>query len=312
MRRFLSNALGRNKQATPTEDVSVRGLPLMEGEQVQERFAYNQGIVGGSPKNGPLLLLTNLRVISFLRGGPSSGKWPFSNRETYLAPIGELRSVVVKGKPRGARNLIQGILFVLLGILAYFIIGYIRESTWSEISIASVVGVIIVVFGASYLGRHLLWEPEGEIVFQGGTWERSSPDNRGGVESYRWQMSFPYRSGKANDEVYTLVNRFFEIRSLNGHGGDVGLAPGSQTVAPLLIEGGLDEGGGVLPSPLVIDNFILSEANGGERATLESSPPEIWRLYVHGSPAGSTEKAASEGTPETTETSPPWRQYTYP
>ena len=281
MLQFLNNALGRNKHPAPAEDRTVRGLPLMEGEQVQERFASNQGIVGGFPKNGPLLLITNLRVISFLRGGDV--------KDTYLAPISELRSVAVKGKPRGVRNLIQGILFVLLGILAYFIIGYIRESTWSEISIASVVGVIIIVFGASYLARHLLWEPEGEIVFQGGTWERSSPDNRGGVESYRWQVSFPYRSDKANDEVYTLVNRFFEIRSLNGHAVDVDLAPGYQTA---------DDATAGIPASV-------------EGTTPASSSPEIWRLYVHGSPADSTENATSEGAAEDPGPSPPWQRYTY-
>ena len=165
MRQFLKSAFGRDAEPASTGDGPllerrVRGLPLMAGEQVQERFAANHGLVSGAPKKGPLLLITNLRVISFLRGE--------GVKETYLAPIDELKTVFVKGKSRGVRNLIQGILFVLAGILAYFIIGYIRESTWSEISIASVVGLIVVVFGASYLTRHLLWEPEGEIVFQGG------------------------------------------------------------------------------------------------------------------------------------------------
>ncbi len=265
----------------------------MEGEQVEERFASNQGIVGGSPKNGPLLLITNLRVISFLRGEDV----PFSNRETYLAPIDELKSVVVKGKPRGVRNLIQGILFVLLGILAYFIIGYIRESTWSEISIASVVGVIIVVFGASYLARHLLWEPEGEIVFQGGTWERSSPDNRGSVESYRWQMSFPYRSDKSNDEVYTLVNRFFEIRSPIY--GKRGHAPS------------LDTGGDLAPGSPTVASDRLDDETAGLPSSVERATPEIWRLYFGGSQTAARRQAVSETDVEPALAPPPWRQYTY-
>ena len=258
----------------------------MEGERVQERFASSQGIVVGAPKKGPLLLITNLRVISFLRGEDV--------KETYLAPIDELKTVVVKGKSRGVRNLIQGILFILVGILAYFIIGYIRESTWSEISIASVVGVIVVVFGASYLARHLLWEPEGEIVFQGGTWERSSPDNRGSVESYRWQMSFPYRSDKANDEVYTLVNRFFEIRSLNGHTVDGDLAPGAQAIA----------------------SDSLTDVTGNQSFADDSAAPtlreaEVWRMYVHGSAIAPTGKASTEKTTESPEATTPWQQYTY-
>ena len=284
MRQFLQSAFGRDAESAPAGDRSVRGLPLMAGEQVQERFAANHGLVSGAPKKGPLLLITNLRVISFLRGE--------GVKETYLAPIDELKTVFVKGKSRGVRNLIQGILFVLAGILAYFVIGYIRESTWSEISIASVVGLIVVVFGASYLTRHLLWEPEGEIVFQGGTWEKPSASNRGAVESYQWQMSFPYRSDKANDEVYTLVNRFFEIRSLNGYAVAGDLTPGAQAIA----SGGLEDRTVGLPP-------------SDDRATLVSQEAEIWRLYVHGSPTGSTEEAAPERAVEDTEASPPWRQY---
>ena len=286
MRQFLKSAFGRDEEPASTGDRSVRGLPLMAGEQVQERFASNHGLVSGAPKKGPLLLITNLRVISFLRGEDV--------KETYLAPIDELKTVFVKGKSRGVRNLIQGILFVLAGILAYFIIGYIRESTWSEISIASVVGLIVVVFGASYLTRHLLWEPEGEIVFQGGTWEKPSANNRGPVESYQWQMSFPYRSDKANDEVYTLVNRFFEIRSLNGYAVDVELTKDTRAIASDGLE---DRTAGLPPSD--------------DRETLVSQEAEIWRLYVHGSPTGSTEKVTPERAAEATETSPPWRRYTY-
>ncbi len=285
MRQFLKSAFRRDAESAQTEDGSVRGLPLMAGEQVQERFAANHGLVSGAPKKGPLLLITNLRVISFLRGEDV--------KETYLAPIDELKTVFVKGKSRGVRNLIQGILFVLAGILAYFIIGYIRESTWSEISIASVVGLIVVVFGASYLARHLLWEPEGEIVFQGGTWEKPSANNRGAVESYQWQMSFPYRSDKANDEVYTLVNRFFEIRSLNGYAVDVELTPDTQAIA----SGGLEDRTAGLPP-----------SDDGE--TLVSQEAEIWRLYVHGPPTGPKEEAAPD-TAEATQTYPPWRRYTY-
>ena len=286
MRQFLKSAFGRDAEPASTGDGSVRGLPLMAGEQVQERFAANHGLVSGAPKKGPLLLITNLRVISFLRGE--------GVKETYLAPIDELKTVFVKGKSRGVRNLIQGILFVLAGILAYFIIGYIRESTWSEISIASVVGLIVVVFGASYLTRHLLWEPEGEIVFQGGTWEKPSANNRGPVESYQWQMSFPYRSDKANDEVYTLVNRFFEIRSLNGYAMDVELTKDTQAIASDGLE---DSTAGLPPSD--------------DSATLVSQEAEIWRLYVQGSPTGPTEKATPERAAEATETYPPWRRYTY-
>ena len=286
MRQFLKSAFWRDAEPAPAEDGSVRGLPLMDGERVQERFAANAGLVGGSPKKGPLLLITNLRVISFLRGG--------NVKETYLAPIDELKTVIVKGKSRGVRNLIQGILLILAGILAYFIIGYIRSSTWSEVSIASIVGLIIIVFGASYLARHLLWQPEGEIVFQGGTWEKPSQNNRGSVESYQWQMSFPYRSEKANDEVYTLVNRFFEIRNLDGHGGEGRLASDAQ---PMTSDG--------------LDDKTASLAPTDDGAAPVSREAEIWRLYVHGSPMGLREKTESEAASGAAEISPPWRRYSY-
>ena len=107
-------------------------------------------------------------------------------------------------------------------------------------------------------------------------------------------MSFPYRSDKANDEVYTLVNRFFEIRSLNGYAMDVELTKDTQAIA----SGGLEDRTAGLPP-------------SDDRETLVSQETEMWRLYVHGSPTGPTEKATPERAAEATETSPPWRRYTY-
>ena len=185
---------------------SIRELPLLEGERLQEKFGPYHGLGGQTTEKGSLLVLTNQRVISFLRDD--------GHKETYMAALDELKGVSVKAAPRGMKNLIQGFAFILFGILAYFIIGYITNSVWSEISIASALGAAVVFVGLLYIARYFFWEQEGTIVFQGGTWERS--DKAGGTEAYTWELSFPFKNNKASADVYNLVNRFFEIKRHNG------------------------------------------------------------------------------------------------
>ena len=184
----------------------IRELPLLDGENPEERFAPYDGLTGDTTHKGPLLVITNQRVVSFRRDN--------GRKETYVAALEELKGVSVKADSRGIRNLFQGFTFILFGIMAYFIVGYITNSVWSEISIASALGAAIVFVGLLYIAKHFFWEQEGNIVFQGGTWERS--DKAGGTEAYTWELSFPYKNNKASADVYDLVNRFFEIKRHNG------------------------------------------------------------------------------------------------
>ena len=163
---------------------SVRGLPLLEGERLEELFVPYDGLVSDTPRKGQLLALTNQRVISFLQ---SDG-----NKETFVAPLDELRGVAVKANIRGLKHLSQGLIVMLLGVFAYFIVGYILDG----VAIAAAIGAGIIFVGVLFLGRYFLWEEEGTVTFQGGSWE----------------LCFPFKSNMASACVYTLVNRFFELK----------------------------------------------------------------------------------------------------
>ena len=162
----------------------MRDLPLLEGEHLEERFIPYDGLVQDSPRKGELLVLTNLRVISF---NQSNG-----HKETLLAPLEELKGITVRANTRGLKAMSQGLILLIAGVLAYFIVGYILEN----VAIAAALGAAIIFVGVLFIARYFFWEEEGTITFQGGSWD----------------LSFPYKSNMASACVYTLVNRFFQLK----------------------------------------------------------------------------------------------------
>ena len=76
---------------------SVRELPLLEGESIEEQFVPNDGLVSHTPLEGQLLVLTNRRAISFVQ---SDGQ-----NETLLASLGELKGVSVKANTKNLKSI---------------------------------------------------------------------------------------------------------------------------------------------------------------------------------------------------------------
>ena len=163
---------------------SLRELPLLEGETIEEQFVPDEGLVSDTPWNGQVLVLTNQRIISFVEND--------GHNETLLAPIGEMKAVSVMANTRGVRDLVQGLGLVLIGILAYFILGYILD----RVTVALALGAAIIFVGVLFVIKYLFWEEEGTIIFRGGSWD----------------LSFPYKNNRASADVYKLVNRFFQLK----------------------------------------------------------------------------------------------------
>ena len=172
------------QQQTTTDQYSIRELPLLEGERIEERFVPYDGLVANTPQKGQLMVLTNRRIMSF---AASNG-----NKEMLLASVEDLKAVSVKSSTRGVKNLSQGLALILVGILGYFIAGYILDG----ITIASALGAAIIFIGVFFIAKHFFWETEGNVTFQGGSYE----------------LSFPYKSARAGEDMHRLVNRFFEIK----------------------------------------------------------------------------------------------------
>ena len=174
------------KGQTAIERQYVRDLPLLEGEEVEEKFVPDHGLVSRTPDKGQLLVLTNQRVISFVH---SDG-----HKRMFLAPLEEFKGVSVKADDRGFKDIFSGLALMVVGILAYFIIGYIFEDV--TLALPALVGIALILFGVMVMARYFFWEEEGSITFQGGSWE----------------LPFNYRTDRSQVDVYKLVDRFFQLK----------------------------------------------------------------------------------------------------
>lgn len=172
-----------DRQVPPTQ-YYIRELPLLEGETLEEQFVPDSGLVSGLPDRGELLVLTNRRIISFVQ---SDGR-----KETFMAPLEELKGVSVRANTKGFRDLFQGLILMVIGVLSYFIIGYVIE----QVAVASALGAAIMFVGVLFMAKYLFWEEEGTIGFQAGSWE----------------LSFPYKNNRASGDVYKLVDKFFQLK----------------------------------------------------------------------------------------------------
>ncbi len=253
----------RSERRTDSDQHSVRDLRLLEGERVEERFIPHDGVVPDTPRKGELLVLTNHRVITFVQ---SSG-----HRQAFFAPLEEMKGVSVKANTRDMKNLSQGLIMTIVGILAYLLIGYAMDS-WT---IGLVLGGAIVFVGVLFIARYFFWEEEeeGTITFQGGSWE----------------LSFPYKSNKAGASVYNLVNRFFQLRlGMNGH-----TAPQSSAG-----EGPLDDQLYEAPHAPPPEDYALG-SHISEDGSLDGTPHE----QQPGPPV--SEDVSLDGTPHEQQPGPP-------
>ncbi|MDP3064445.1 MAG: hypothetical protein Q8O40_14740, partial [Chloroflexota bacterium] len=172
---------------------SLRQLPLLPGEDVQKLFDPKYGLLAAPTESGPLLALTNLRLVLFQDDRRESGS------DTTAAPLDVLGAVRVSVSDRNIRALFQGLALILVGIIAYLAIGtFVVEGLLLPLAIGG--GIVLV--GAMFVLRFLFWEEEGKLTFQSGTRDQS-----GGLDrSSNWDLEFPYRSRQAASDAYRLVD----------------------------------------------------------------------------------------------------------
>ena len=198
--------LFRERKALKRQE-SVRELSLLDGERIEERFVPDDGLVLDTPEKGHLLVLTNLRVMSFVE---TDGR-----KEMFLAPLDELKAVSVKASTRGLKDIVSGLGLMLIGVLSYFILGvFIVEN----VAIAGAIGAAISFVGLLFIVRHFFWEEEGSVTFQGGS----------------WNVSFVYKSTRAGLDVNMLIKRFFQLKlGPNNSSPTPDLEPSARPEAPL-------------------------------------------------------------------------------
>ena len=177
------------------EPAKVREIVLQRGEEVTHIFCPSDGLAAELPANGEVLVLTNERIIAFCQSD--------SRRETYLVPTSEMKHAVVKAGSRNPATLLQGILMMFVGLMAYVIIGYWLASQLDgptvpvlNMDLGPLIALVITFAGLGLIAEVYFTKPNGTVAFQAE-----------GV-----QFSFPFRGEAAVAQVYDVVNAAFDSR----------------------------------------------------------------------------------------------------
>lgn len=179
----------------------IRDVALLPGEKLTHAFSPDAGLLSEPLNDGRLLITTNQRIISFSQD--------HGRHETLLVPIEELKGVTVKSDARSSMNLFQGLLLAVAGIFAYLVIAYWLAGKFDSpnvpiinIDVAPLLTLVAIVWGAVLIARYYFAKEDNLVTFQGSN----------------WVFTFPYRGGKAEKEIYQVVNTLFAARrSRNGH-----------------------------------------------------------------------------------------------
>ena len=190
-----SNGVGAG--AVASEAASIRGVSFRPEEEITHVFSPTDGLTEMVPASGPVLLLTQERLVAFCHAD--------ARRETYLVPVAEVKHVVVKSGSRSATNVAQGILMVIAGIFIYLALGYWLAGQLGgptipvlNMDISSLIALVLVVSGMGILAQVYFARLDGAITFQG----------------EGLQFTFPFRGSSAQRHAFDMVNTTFEARRL--------------------------------------------------------------------------------------------------
>ena len=202
--------------AVGDEAASIRGVSFRPEEEITHVFSPTDGLTEMVPASGPVLLLTQERLVAFCHAD--------ARRETYLVPVAEVKHVVVKSGSRSATNVAQGILMVIAGIFIYLALGYWLTGQLGgptipvlNMDISSLIALVLVVSGMGILAQVYFARLDGAITFQG----------------EGLQFTFPFRGSSAQRHAFDMVNTTFEARRLKlSDPADPGAAVGEGRAEP--------------------------------------------------------------------------------
>ena len=231
------------------EAASIRGVSFRPEEQITHVFSPTDGLTEMVPVSGPVLLLTQERLVAFCHAD--------ARRETYLVPVAEVKHVVVKSGSRSATNVAQGVLMVIAGIFIYLALGYWLAGQLGgptipvlHMDISSLIALVLVVSGMGMLAQVYFARLDGAITFQG----------------EGLQFTFPFRGSAAQRHAFDLVNTTFEARrsKLSDPADGAGVDQG-----PAEPDADVDEA--VVDSDDVEPTAMAREDGAGESAAEESA-----------------------------------------
>ena len=134
----------------------VRSVLLLEGERVWHRFDPHRGLLEDAPENGPLLVLTSHRLITFSQNR--------GHAQTQMIALEDLHAASATRHSRRLAQLLRGLALVLLGVAVYLFVGLFVVTTGSAL-VPALIGGTVSVAGLLLVARYLLWEQQGVISF---------------------------------------------------------------------------------------------------------------------------------------------------
>lgn len=163
----------------------VRNISLLADERVVEMLSERDGLVSDPQHKGPLLALTDRRLLLFAeRDG---------QKETTIVPLEQIRGVTVRTSGRSMKPLIQGLALMVAALVAYLLIG---TFVVKGVLIPAIVGTTIGTIGIYMMLRYIFWEDEASLTFR----------------ADGWSFSFPQR-GSQHADTLALVHRLFELKA---------------------------------------------------------------------------------------------------
>ena len=165
----------------------IRWLALMDGEAVFQQYSSEDGVVHRTPPAGDVLVFTNLRVMSFVESG--------DQKEASVASLTELEGVSLRQSRRRTKDMLQGPILILLAFVIFMVSYVLHQETLAYVLVGA-----LALIGLLLTLKHVLWEEEGQIMFQGA-----------GVG-----LSFPIRNRKAGADAHRMVSRFFDLKAATG------------------------------------------------------------------------------------------------
>ena len=171
------------------EPVRLRGVPLVQGEEITRVMLPDDGLSDVLPPSGQALILTSRRLIAF-RGVEGF-------RDTHVARTSDIRQFSVRTGQRNWTAILQGILMMAAGGFLYLVVGYWLAGQISgpnvpvlDIDVAPLIALLIILAGLLVLLQNYFTRPAGALIFRGP-----------GVE-----IAFPFRSALNLQHIYEFVD----------------------------------------------------------------------------------------------------------
>ena len=180
------------QSAQSSEARKIRGVSLLSNEDSVSMLTREEGIVEDIPEDGSLLVLANKRLLSFSVEN--------NREETVITTLENVHAAETTIAYRNNRPLIQGLGLIILGIVAYFVVGLFIVK--NGVFVPSVVGIVIGLFGLYQILRYFFWEEEAAVTFQ--AWGNGQSEGH-------WRLAFECY-GESARQSQRLVDAFFNIK----------------------------------------------------------------------------------------------------